>query len=145
MLENQLKAAADFITLQSSKASNGLEAIERFSACNLKVNLEATYTENDESSPIHSSSNISPIRLIFMDCLMPIMDGWSATRKIKGLICEKKFHRAQAIGLTALTGSEEEKLICFDSGMDFLFPKPTQVEVIREFLNDYCQLNDIFE
>ncbi|KAJ8440842.1 hypothetical protein Cgig2_000730 [Carnegiea gigantea] len=63
---------------------------------------------------------------VLMDCQMPIMDGFEATRKIREE--EKKYGiHIPIIALTADEGGEEVKKIV-ESGMDFHLTKPLQIE-----------------
>jgi CheY-like chemotaxis protein len=64
--------------------------------------------------------------IIFMDCSMPILDGYKASLEIK------KFYRTQNIELPkiiALTGHTEDVYIqkAFQSEMDEVVPKPANV------------------
>jgi CheY-like chemotaxis protein len=90
-------------------ASNGLEA----------VNLI-------ESGEVYSA--------ILMDCMMPIMDGLTATKRIREW--EEK-NGNTPMPIIALTASvlPEEIQSCFDVGMDAYLPKPYKSK----------QLFDIFE
>jgi CheY-like chemotaxis protein len=73
--------------------------------------------------------------IIFMDCNMPILDGYQATIQIRE--SESEDSRVPIIALTAnvLTG---EAKICFDAGMDDFIPKPMKIAdlevVIQSFL-----------
>ncbi len=61
--------------------------------------------------------------LIFMDCRMPVMDGYQATRAIR--LIEKK-HQQKPIPIIALTAnaSKEDRERCKQSGMDDVVTKP---------------------
>jgi len=59
--------------------------------------------------------------LIFMDCRMPVMDGFEATRRLKVLSDEKS--KIPVIALTANMG-ESDKQACYDAGMDGFLSKP---------------------
>ncbi|MFT6332757.1 MAG: signal transduction histidine kinase/CheY-like chemotaxis protein [Lentimonas sp.] len=62
--------------------------------------------------------------LILMDCQMPIMDGLTATRKIREIEKEiKNNHKIPIIALTANAADKDRKL-CFEAGMDDFVPKP---------------------
>ncbi len=60
---------------------------------------------------------------ILMDCMMPVMDGLTATKEIREW---EKSQRTEPIPIIALTASvlPEEIQSCFDAGMDAYLPKP---------------------
>lgn len=58
------------------------------------------------------------IDLILMDCQMPVMDGYEATRKLR----ENKF-RAPIIAMTA-NSSEDDLIACLAAGMNSILLKP---------------------
>jgi len=62
--------------------------------------------------------------LIFMDCHMPVMDGFEATRRIRGEV-ESGGARTPIVALTAdaLAGDRER---CLESGMDDYMTKPVK-------------------
>jgi signal transduction histidine kinase/HPt (histidine-containing phosphotransfer) domain-containing protein len=60
--------------------------------------------------------------LVFMDCQMPVMDGFEATRRIRELEATQTGH----LPIFAMTASalQEEREQCLKSGMDGFVPKP---------------------
>ena len=66
--------------------------------------------------------------LIFMDCQMPEMDGYDATRRIRRL--EGDGPRTPILAMTAATLPEERDL-CRAAGMDDFVPKPVELKVLR--------------
>jgi two-component system, sensor histidine kinase and response regulator len=68
--------------------------------------------------------------LILMDCQMPEMDGYAATRAIRGEFRER---RITIIGLTAnaLHGDRQK---CLDAGMDDYLSKPLRAEALAAML-----------
>lgn len=62
--------------------------------------------------------------LILMDCLMPVMDGFDASRKIR--IWEKQSENARKVPIVALTANalEETRKQCVEAGMDEFLTKP---------------------
>ena len=70
--------------------------------------------------------------VILMDIMMPIQDGYEATKNIRELEKTKGGHTV-IIGLTAQTyDSEKEK--CFAAGMDKFLTKPFDIEVFKKTL-----------
>lgn len=69
----------------------------------------------------------SPFDLILMDCQMPQVDGYDASRNIRQIESERGLVRVPIIALTAhVLPGEEEK--CLDAGMDGYSPKPLSRE-----------------
>ena len=75
--------------------------------------------------------------VIFMDCLMPGMDGFEATTKIREIETRKqRFNASIIIALTAkaLTGDREH---CLAAGMDEYLAKPLELKQLKEMLDKY--------
>jgi signal transduction histidine kinase/DNA-binding NarL/FixJ family response regulator len=68
---------------------------------------------------------------ILMDCMMPVMDGFEATEKIRKLEQRLGLVHTPIIALTASVVDEHIQK-CFDSGMDYYVPKPFKAEVLKE-------------
>lgn len=68
--------------------------------------------------------------LIFMDCQMPIMDGFEATQKIREL--EKESGKSTPI--VAMTGNafDTDRKKCFASGMDDFIAKPVEPDILSK-------------
>jgi signal transduction histidine kinase/ActR/RegA family two-component response regulator len=71
--------------------------------------------------------------LILMDCHMPEMDGYEATRKIRELEAEQNLPRARIIALTASVRNEDRDL-CLDAGMDDFISKPVDTGALKKAL-----------
>ena len=71
---------------------------------------------------------------IFMDCEMPIMDGFEATRTIREH--ERKNKASRAVPIIACTGNamQEDRRKCMDAGMTDFASKPLQRTVIANLL-----------
>ena len=61
--------------------------------------------------------------LVLMDCLMPRLDGYAATRQIREREQRLGLPRIPVIALTALSG-ESDRQACFAAGMDAVLAKP---------------------
>ncbi len=60
---------------------------------------------------------------VIMDCLMPVMDGFEATRRIRGASGEDFDPNIPVLAITALS-SPEDRLKCADAGMSGFISKP---------------------
>jgi CheY-like chemotaxis protein len=92
-------------------AANGREAVE-------------TLTENTYD-------------IVFMDCQMPEMDGFEATREIRRR--EEQLGHVPIVAMTAnaMQGDRER---CLEAGMDDYLPKPINREALRELLGQWTRL-----
>ena len=70
--------------------------------------------------------------LIFMDCQMPVMDGFSATHEIRALQAVSG-SRVPIVAMTA-SAMESHERRCLDAGMDGFISKPIDLQRIRESL-----------
>ena len=75
--------------------------------------------------------NKTTFDIIFMDCSMPIMDGYSASKIIKKL--------SPSTFIVALTAHAfyEDRQKCLEAGMDLYLPKPITQEVIYQTLHNF--------
>jgi len=67
--------------------------------------------------------------VVFMDCVMPVMDGYAATTAIRALPGERG-----RTPIVAMTGgaTPEDRARCFAAGMDDYLCKPVRPEQLRE-------------
>ena len=83
--------------------------------------------------------NNNTVDLVLMDCQMPLMDGYTATRAIR----EKEelgggAHRLPIVALTAHV-TVDDKRKCLESGMDDYLGKPFTSEQLRKKLYNWLQ------
>ena len=73
--------------------------------------------------------------LILMDIQMPVMDGYKATREIRGL----ENRELAGIPIIAMTANafEEDRNKAFEAGMDEHVPKPFEIEKLIRVLQRY--------
>ncbi len=97
-----------------------------------RLGCEVILAENGADAV--SLLSTTPVRLVFMDLQMPVMDGITATRRIREL--EAGTHRVPIVALTAnaMTGEFEK---CIAAGMDAFLTKPLDIDRLREVLNNF--------
>lgn len=85
-----------------------------------KVNIDVTVARQGEEAIelLHQSSE--PFDLILMDIQMPVMDGITATKKIRS---DPQFNSLPIVAVTA-NAMPEERLLCLESGMQDYLIKP---------------------
>jgi len=66
-----------------------------------------------------------------MDCNMPVLDGYEASRRIKKRIASKEFPAMTIVAATAYAFNENIQKV-FDAGMDDYLSKPLSLQKIRE-------------
>jgi PAS domain S-box-containing protein len=93
-------------------ANNGAEALERISAASFDA--------------------------VLMDCQMPVMDGFTATRRIRELELSRGAKRLPIIALTANVMSEDREK-CLAAGMDAHLGKPIEVAQVIEALSRFLK------
>ena len=78
-------------------------------------------------------ADIPPFEAILMDCQMPVMDGYEATRQIRDNAAGKKYQNVPIIAMTAnaMTGDREK---CLQSGMNDYISKPIDPDTLEEVL-----------
>lgn len=74
---------------------------------------------------------------ILMDCMMPIMDGFTATQEIRKFEQESGTHKTPIIALTASIFDEDIKQ-CYAAGMDDYLAKPIDKIMFEEKLKEYA-------
>lgn len=72
--------------------------------------------------------------ILFMDMLMPIMDGIEATKEIRK---KEEFDNLPIIAMTA-NAMSEFKTTCLEAGMNDFVSKPVRREKLWEIFNEFC-------
>jgi CheY-like chemotaxis protein len=68
--------------------------------------------------------------IIFMDCHMPEMDGYAATRRIREWEAEQNLSPTQIIALTA-SSMEGDRELCLAAGMSDFTSKPISKQALE--------------
>lgn len=113
----------------------GMTVLKRF-GCNVAL------AANGEEAVEAIKAQYYPI--IFMDCQMPIMDGFEASRQIRDLERQNRVPNKQWKGrpmtIVALTAnaSPEDKVKCLSAGMDDYLRKPCKFDDFMQVLSLYA-------
>lgn len=93
--------------------------------------LGMTVTVVVDGAEAVSAVQSQPWDLVLMDCQMPVMDGYEATRTIRALVGDVA--RVPIIALTANTLSDD-RARCADAGMDDYLAKPVTGAALADLL-----------
>ncbi|CAI5702505.1 unnamed protein product [Peronospora effusa] len=85
------------------------------------------------------SENNTEFDLIFMDCEMPIMDGYTATARIREYEKVHNLPRIPILGLTAYAMSGDRQK-CLDCGMDEFMVKPISKLSLRKAIRQWMRI-----
>lgn len=82
------------------------------------------------------SSGCEQYKLIFMDCSMPILDGFEATKRLKTMMSTEIIPVVPIIGCTAFVQVQERQR-ALASGMDTVCSKPLDRDKINGLIKQY--------
>jgi len=80
-----------------------------------------------------------PYDLVLMDCQMPVMDGYEATRRIRGRDSGVLNPAIPVVAMTAHAMAGDREL-CIEAGMDDYFTKPVKPEFLDEMLRKWLNI-----
>jgi len=83
---------------------------------------------------LNNAPNDSPYQLILMDCQMPKMDGYEATRQIRAKAGGAHYAQIPIIAMTA-NAMKGDKEHCLEVGMSDYISKPIDPELLKEKLS----------
>lgn len=98
-----------------------------------KLGYEAELAGNGRQALQLLESN-SSIELVFMDCQMPVMDGYAAARQIRMNSNDNKHVSIIAMTGNALEGDREK---CINAGMDDYVSKPIRLSTLKSTLEKW--------
>ena len=81
--------------------------------------------------------NATDYDLVFMDCYMPLMDGFQATERIRRL---SKHQELPVIALTASV-AEEDRTRCLEAGMNDAIGKPVRTSMLAKALERWVPIS----
>ncbi|MEE9322621.1 MAG: response regulator [Granulosicoccus sp.] len=78
--------------------------------------------------------------VILMDCQMPVMDGYQATRQIRQFEIESGKDKVSIVALTA-NAMQGDRKMCLDAGMDDYLSKPYTVDDLYTALSQWLSVD----
>ncbi|HTO02770.1 MAG TPA: response regulator, partial [Opitutus sp.] len=95
-----------------------------------KIGCVVEFAENGAEAV--AKAKLSPYDLIFMDCLMPEMDGWTATLEIR-----RRDSRTPVVAITA-NATSEDRSRCMKVGMNDYLSKPLRIAELSRVLERWA-------
>ncbi|WP_404369523.1 response regulator [Marinobacter sp.] len=80
--------------------------------------------------------------IILMDCQMPRMDGFEATRRLRAWEAAEGHRPVPVVALTA-SAMEKDEEKCRKAGMDAFVAKPVNLEMLRAVLEQFCEKSSV--
>lgn len=102
----------------------------------LLSSLEFEVLEADDGSEGLRKASESEPDLIFMDLVMPVMDGFEATRRIRKT---SALNHTKIVAVSASSSCSPRQIIS-EHGFDDFIPKPVQIQKIFKALETHLQL-----
>jgi len=111
------------------------------SAMLARLGFQTDTAANGEEAVNFVKGNHQGYDLILMDCQMPVMDGYEATRRIREW---ERSNGQQGIPIIALTADvlPATESICLGSGMNDFLAKPVRKEKLQEVLSRWTPLRE---
>ena len=106
-------------------------AINQKLAGTLLARLGCTYELAGDGREADAAAGRGGFDLVLMDCMMPDMDGFEATRRIRLREAEQALPRLPIVALTA-NATSDDVAKCQASGMDDFLSKPYSTKALRE-------------
>ena len=107
------------------------------------LGLEADVAANGEEalSALSDAPSTEPYTLIFMDCQMPDMDGYEASRRIRNGMAGQAYQSIPIVAMTAnaMKGDKEK---CLEAGMSDYMTKPLEPEMLEEMLHRWLPVEN---
>eukprot|EP01126_Amoeba_proteus_P016417 TRINITY_DN175_c0_g1_i18.p1 TRINITY_DN175_c0_g1~~TRINITY_DN175_c0_g1_i18.p1 ORF type:complete len:112 (-),score=25.24 TRINITY_DN175_c0_g1_i18:76-411(-) len=103
-----------------------------------RMGFETKLSLNGEEAITAYRDSNGGFSAIFMDCLMPCMNGIEATKNLRLFETENELPHVPVIGISALqvTRLEDE---CLAAGMDYCLTKPVKSDELAHIITKYVK------
>ncbi|RLU02278.1 MAG: hybrid sensor histidine kinase/response regulator [Ketobacter sp.] len=105
-----------------------------------KLGIEAEFATNGKEALEYYQAHHAELDVVLMDCEMPEMDGYEATRHIREFEMFNQLPRKPIIAVTAHAVGESREL-CLQAGMDEYITKPIRIDALREKIHHTMEEN----
>ena len=133
LLEEQAKAAPGSILVVEDNAVNRKVVVAMLKKLGCRADVA-----NDGLEALAALDRGS-YRMVLMDCQMPGMDGFEATRRIRARTGPVARIPIVALTANAMAGDRER---CLEAGMDDYLPKPIQLAALKAALETWSPRSD---
>ncbi|MBD5655332.1 MAG: PAS domain S-box protein [Candidatus Eremiobacteraeota bacterium] len=121
-----VKPRSERVLLAEDNEVNTLLALKQFKQLGFEVTIAANGQEAVDACERGSFD------LVFMDCHMPVVDGFEATKSIRSMPADLA-RRLPIVALTA-NASADDRAACFAAGMDDYVAKPVSLGALQTVL-----------
>ena len=134
--ESELDVSSLRVLLVEDNRLNQQVAIQSMRKCKVTVDVAENGLIATEKIEDAIRGDVAPYDIIFMDMMMPVMDGEEATRRIRAMEHDapSDYKRAIIIALSANVGPEHT-IACMDAGCDGSLGKPFYPSTLRKLLH----------
>lgn len=107
-----------------------------------RFGIQAELVENGEQAVAACRRAKHAFNLVLMDCEMPIMDGYAATREIRRLESAEGHSRSPIIAISAHV-TQHHIDNCYAAGMDDHIPKPVNLRMLADKLAQWSAMPSV--
>jgi signal transduction histidine kinase/CheY-like chemotaxis protein len=104
-----------------------------------RFGIQADMVENGEQALAACRRARPTYDLVFMDCEMPVMDGYAATREIRRLESQEGRTRVPIVAISAHV-TQHHVDNCYAAGMDDHIPKPLNLRLLGDKLAQWAPM-----
>jgi len=105
------------------------------------IGLNATIAQDGQVAIDTLNETNEPFDIILMDCQMPVLDGFEATRNIRKGEAGDRYLNIPIIAMTA-NAMKGDRELCLEAGMDDYVSKPLRKDVLLKTLKSWLDVKE---